>query len=691
MRWNLRVDAQLSFPELVSALGGGGFSGNSQSSFRINDDESFFVNPELLVREDFGDLGSSVLLVSARGAAGKSRSAEELSQRLGAPLWKLEKDKAVGATSLSFVLGRYLDVADVESALARLKKPTILIDSLDEARARVSGTSWAEFLESVAENALHGCRFILFGRERTLEEVWLSLLDVGISLAWLEISHFGPNERLQYVDGVVSRRSNNNSVLKGQYYQAARDAVLDSVVSSVPGQAAQAFAGYAPVLDAVAAVLLREENHFSVSKTFGTSSGGTRHLEELQHILDDLLTRDQGKMGPVAIQLGLDPSSIYTPEEQIDWLCHDLEDGPEPDLRHITDPKVRHDYIESVRPFLDDHPFRSEARWASTVFVSYVASKRFGTTINGQRLIEVGNDSSLLFDFVALESDQLIIDEWGFAALHASITAGEFSGALAAVTASEIDDGEHEGAMSLVRSGVPAQENFILLPESSQTLRLFGPLQGLTLWTSGEVKIPGRDTPIVLGPDLFLHCRSLSVEGSTVEFAHRALPTTEFGDSTGTVIIEVETADLELPNVIAREPFDGAFELRVPEDMALRYPWVNYREELELPNRVDPNDRAVRFLKMLMNLTRAHGHPGERGAFVMKLQGRQSLKGEEFRAAIDVLKRRGIVRSAGDMIYINEAYEPYRFSGKTRSGQRLIEHVWDFWSPIAKEIAEHIR
>ncbi|WP_327048065.1 hypothetical protein OG320_09410 [Microbispora sp. NBC_01189] len=594
----------------------------------------------------------------------------------------------MGATSLSFILGQYLGVTDVESVLATLETPTVLVDSLDEARARVSGTSWAEFLESIADAARHGCRFVLFGRERTLEEVWVSLSDAGTSLAWLEISHFGSEERLQYVNGVVGRRSKDRSVLKSQYYQIARNAVLDSVVNSVPGQAAETFAGYAPVLDAVAAVLLREENHFAVSNTFGKSSGGMRHLEELRRILDDLLKRDQAKMKPLADMLGLDPSSIYTPEEQIRWLCHDLEDSSVPDLHHIKDPKVRHDYIESIRPFLNDHPFRNEAKWASTVFAAYAASKLFGTTINGERLIEIGNDSSLLFDLVALESDELLIDEWGFAALHASITAGEFSGSLATVTASEIGDGEYEGAMSVLRAGVPAQKGFTLIPESSQALRLFGPLAGLTLSTSSEVRIPGRNTPTVLGPDLFLHCRSLSIEGPAVEFAHRVSPTPESGAIT--VIVEVEEGPLQLPSVIAREPFPGDFELRVPENLALRYPWVNYRQPLELSDRLDPSDRAVRFLKMLMNLTRTHGHPGERGVFIMKLQGRQSLKGTQFKAAIDVLQRRGIVRVGGEMIYLREEYEPHRFSGKTRAGQRLIEDVWDVWGPVAKEIADDV-
>lgn len=121
---------QLSFPDVIAALGGGAFPGSSLDSFRIMAGEEFFVHPQLRQRDELGKLSESVVLMSARGAAGKSRAAEELSHRLQVPLWKLERDKAVGATSLSFTLGQYLGVADVPSALAGCRAPLVLIDSL---------------------------------------------------------------------------------------------------------------------------------------------------------------------------------------------------------------------------------------------------------------------------------------------------------------------------------------------------------------------------------------------------------------------------------------------------------------------------------------------------------------------------------------------------------------------------------
>ncbi len=419
-----RMNGQVGFAELLAALEGRGLPGKGASDiFRVHEEEQFFVPPEFLVKEDLGDLTGPVLLLSARGAAGKSRTAEELSRILGAPLWKLERDKAVGSTSLPFTIGGYLGVADPYAALERFDRPTVLIDSLDEARARVSGTSWAEFLESLSEATRLGCHLVLLGRERTLEEAWLQLSDVGTMPAWLEISHFGPAERVTYVDGVVLQWSRKGSATTGPYYRAARDAVLNSLAGSVPGPASETFAGYAPVLDAVAAVLLQEGNHYAVSKDFAAASGSMRHLAELRRILDDLLVRDQQKMLTLAAELALDPEYVYAPDEQIDWLWYALEGGREPELKYIGDGDVRDEYVKRVQTFLDDHPFRNEDRWASAVFPAYVASRRLGTTVTGSRLVEIGNESGLLFDLTAVGSEELVLDEWQFAALHASITA----------------------------------------------------------------------------------------------------------------------------------------------------------------------------------------------------------------------------------------------------------------------------
>ena len=387
----------------------------------------------------------------------------------------------------------------------------------------------------------------------------------------------------------------------------------------------------------------------------------------------------------MAGDLGLNANLTYTPEEQVDWLCHDLAGASEPALSYITKPEIREKYIERVRPFLDDHPFRDENRWASAVFRAYVAARRFGTTISGPRLLAVGNESGLLFDFVTLDSENDLIDEWQLAALHASVTAGEFSGTSAAVTVSEGCDGLFQVFIYLRRLKDQVEVSFTLVPDKTGEIRLYGPLEGLTLETDGSISIPARGTSVVLGPDLFVRCDSLSIEGGSVEFAHRGVPTGK--DTTlGGVTLAVKGA-LRLPMEITRWPLEGDFELQVSPETNLVHPWVSYRQDLpDEEDSVDTNARAVRFLNMLMNLTRAHGHSGDRGAFIMKLQGRQSIKGGELQNVLRILENHEIIRTEGPMLFLNPSYESHRFSGKTRAGQRLIGDVWDVWGPVVAEI-----
>ncbi len=220
---------------------------------------------------------------------------------------------------------------------------------------------------------------------------------------------------------------------------------------------------------------------------------------------------------------------------------------------------------------------------------------------------------------------------------------GEFSETLASIEAREKDANEYFGTVDLVRSDTTTRKHFILVPDSDDQVVLYGPLENLTLSTSATAVVPSQQASPVLGPDLFVHCGPLIVQGPAVEFAQRAVPSKDTDDSAGAVILEV-SGHLQLPSVIARAPLPGDFELRVPDTTVLHYPWVRYRQELEAPKSVAPSDRAVRFLKMLMNLTRAHGHGGERGTFIMKLQGRQSVKVADFKAVAEILVRRGIAR-----------------------------------------------
>ena len=678
-----------SFEELCGSFGNTAFLGNELECFGAPgaSGDDFFVEPLLLSLEQ--QPKASVTLISARGAAGKSKAAVEIARRLQAPLWRLEKDRAVSGTSLEYVLAQYLGSHAVEDELRRRPSPLIVIDSLDEARSRVSGVSWMEFTQSLIRLSGSNLRYVLFGRERTLEDLWVALDQGGLSISWWEISHFAPSQCTEYVDGVVRKRDSAADTTTAEY-SSARDAILKSLRGAAEGSDTDAFVGYPPVLDAVAALLIRRPNLLAIRSRFedpqAVSEGRIRLLGE---ILERLLRRDQEKALPLAIDLNLDPDEVYSPVEQVGWLCHALEGADPPDFGYIADSTVRVDYAQRISQFADDHPFRSAGKWASPVFEAYVASREFdNSTFADERLIEIGHKSGLLYDFVSLKGD-LAIDERQFAALHASIAAAEWVESTASISIDQLNHNTIEAAFALRRgTEKPRQASFEILSEQPASLTLFGPLSDLSVRVDGAVVVPPRGHGTVLGPDLFIHADAVIFEGSALEFARRSDADASRANAEPSVIIEVQS-QLRLPDTSTQVPLEGELELRVPNQVKLKYPWFEYRIGVDWQSET-PDEKIVRFINKLMNLTRSHGHHGERGVFVKKFEGRQPLQAHEFRKALDVLVSRGVVRLEDEMVFVRSEWEKYRYSGKALKGQRQLADVIGSWQPIIQAIEESL-
>lgn len=605
-------------------------------------------------------------------------------------MWRLEKDSTVARASLPHQLGQYLNsIEPLKEIAARAIPATLLIDSLDEARARVSAQSWGEFLDSIAEASESGLRTILFGRDRTLEEVWLTLADSGCSIAWLEVSHFPVESQKNYVDGRVSADGAMTPEAESRYYAQARDAILSALSGSVGDKSAETFVGYAPVLDAVAAVLKDEQNHFKLVQEFSPKAGTSRHLDVLSEILHELLVRDQGKLEPLANELELTASDVYSPTEQIKWLWHDIAGLNEPELSYITDPGTRFEYRKQVRSFLNDHPFRTENRWASAVFEAYATVVRFDKALPAELLLDVGNRSGLLFDLVANKTvnSKMLIDEGQFAALHASLIAGESVGSAASVAAAQQNEEEFEGSMEVSRPSGSLSLCFDLVPKNSSEIVLAGPLESLTLSTPGRIRIPQLESGKAIGPDLFLRCASLQIEGNEARFARTSNATLSDGSD---IRIEVTGSSVLVPAMISVEPPEDAFDLAVQPSTHLTYPWTNYRVDLEPEESTDLQSKAVRFLKKLQNLARTHGHDDGRATFYMKLQGRQPIKTTRLRAVLSILEAKGAVRLQGDLVFLTDEANKHRFSGKNAPGQRTIEQEWGYWGPLVRAIEQVI-
>ena len=125
----------------------------------------------------------------------------------------------------------------------------------------------------------------------------------------------------------------------------------------------------------------------------------------------------------------------------------------------------------------------------------------------------------------------------------------------------------------------------------------------------------------------------------------------------------------------------------MPSSVTLRFPWYEHRSELEDADETTADQRAVRFLNMLMNLLRRHGHSGRHAVYDKKLEGRQSIKEADFANAVHALERLGIVRQEGALIFLQPEWERHRFSGKRRPGIATLEDKREEWREALEAIS----
>lgn len=646
-----------------------------------------FIEPALRGYEVESD--PQVTLVSARGASGKSTMARHLSRSIQAPLWSLADDAAVSGDAPTARLSAYLGAASPLSETDRL--PILIVDALDEARLRVSGLSWDQFVASLIEFAKAGIHLVMLGRKRTVEDVWVEFADAEIRVQWFEISHFDEARQKDYVD---LRAYGRELAIPSETYTKARDLVLAHLNGQHGGALDETFAGYAPVLDAVAALLAPGTNYQTLMNTFGDLGRGLKtRVGVLRRILDELLRREsEEKVAVLARDLGLPADQTFTPEEQLDWLASDLLDVAPPSLPWCP-PDKKPQYVKQLRKFLEQHPYRHDAGWASPVFSSYVAFRRFDE-VSGPVLAELASQSGLLFDFhveaQAFNDGEMLLGQDQFAALHRSLVAGQWHSSTSVVSVRspegdrlKLPEFAHVSLALIHQGSDPLKVDAELLLERPGELLLTSPLSNLDVMVTGNVTISSPTSSIDLGPDLYVCADTLRLSGSSVQIGKGRGGDASAGPSVELAARVAFEASAELAGTVSVHEF----VVSVPQSVPLAFPWVSYRGSLDEEDEGATYDvRARRFLNKLMSLTRRDGHRGRRAVYIKKLEGRQAFQTDEFRTALAVLKSSGVISVEQDMIFYSDDWEAHRFDGKGRAGLPSFEDKRDVWDPLLGSI-----
>ena len=286
------------------------------------------------------------MLVSAPGAVGKSTLARQIAFRTGSIYIDLAKSEPVGGNTLSGGLAR--------SGLYSLwenDKLTVMIDGLDEAKLRVTDEGFQAFLSDIGVlSRERQTQTVVFGRTKTVEDAWL-YIPAHYQVAVLEIGYYGIEASIEFA------RTTLNGRYPGRLPFASVDLealtlLLERLRSQTEGDENR-FAGYAPVLQAVAERVASEDNPINLINEL---KAGAQSPITLQSITLSILKREQGKLNQIQLQDPTLHERLYTPEEQLTRLVARTYQTAPPTLPDMSPDDLK-TYSEIVGPWLEDHPF----------------------------------------------------------------------------------------------------------------------------------------------------------------------------------------------------------------------------------------------------------------------------------------------------------------------------------------------
>jgi len=325
-----------------------------------------FIEAALSLRSDFDDLSQSVWLIAAPGAVGKSTLAKEICAATNA----IYLDLAAAST----VAGNYLVGGLVRAGLwsaFQAGQSTLLVDALDEARLRVTQSSFEDFLADVANVAgSRGVPIVLLGRVGIVEEAWSILNDKsGLSPPIFDIELFQPARAKIFVQAAIKRLATASDSRTGKrtyphlqgalaahqsVYDKAATSLVDHLTAETSADGRQ-FAGYAPVLEAVATVIASESNPAKIDDAIESIFKG----RVLGRVTSEVMLREAGKLSNqlAATVLGISSVGLYEAQEQLSRLASLVLGVGSPKLPSGIPQHAIASYEEAVQSLLPQHPF----------------------------------------------------------------------------------------------------------------------------------------------------------------------------------------------------------------------------------------------------------------------------------------------------------------------------------------------
>lgn len=350
-----------------------------------------FVAPPLQERRKVSPGQTSVVLLSARGAVGKSTLGKEIARRKRAPFVNLAGRKVGSDAAIGFIT-KMFGVGDAHLAFAELAEGNLLlvVDALDETRLGSGEGNFDVFLEDLAallKKSRPNPSVVLLARTETADWVEYFLQEVGVPVAHYLVDFFDEGAAQEFVVRYISERSKGKVDIESKSFVKARDELLSGIKAATSEGGNEGLVrsvlGYAPVLEAVSEYLLDEENRRNYHRLLQALQRDAREWELLLQVAEAIFSREQQKvtkqveqrLGPAGGSGWSAWETLYSPEEQFKRLLAWRFKLQPPQLPADLPMNLREGYEKIVLSALEDHPFRGSVDGLHPLFGEYLYAR----------------------------------------------------------------------------------------------------------------------------------------------------------------------------------------------------------------------------------------------------------------------------------------------------------------------------
>lgn len=489
---------------------------------------------------------------------------------------------------------------------------------------------------------------VLFGRTGAIQEAWLILTvnENTDNISVFEIGYYGAEESVEFAAATL--RADKPDSPHQSVERRCLELLLEGIRNQTDGDGDR-FAGYAPVLQAVAKHVEQDSNPAAL---LSQMERGVQPVT-LSAIAAAILEREQGKLSNVPFEDPEIGKSLYSPTEQLDRLVARVYNLPPPPLPEMGAADARN-YSNLLDTWVAEHPFLdvTGSLPSSAVFDALISTQALRNPTSAvsalQRELRRGASvNPFLSEFYFSEKFSSIPLEH-IGVVYASLRSRLSLGDTASLTVAGSEDEDEEAALqaeveiTYSRPGSDDPRNLWLATEQVGTLYLGSHLEDVDIFLPDARVEIGPGSEAVLVAPINIQCQNLSIITDKVIVEKPS-------DQEAAVFLE---ADHFSGTQIASLPVirDGNVVLGVCWPDSTAYPWSNFSVEPTVPE--DPRlDEALRRFRKFVIEFRSHSNHGL-ARFSGKINHARMTKGTG-QAVLDLMVEEGILNRSQTRYFLN--------------------------------------